>query len=122
MKPIQLLLIIFCLGIFLIPKDNFYAQVSQENCCKTESKTKSCCDKNQNNHHDSKNSKQDHKSCTDDCCSSCAVCFSFIENNFAKNTFWEFSTFKTFSKIQVQYSNPYISNGLKEIWQPPKLG
>ncbi|MGO4708751.1 hypothetical protein AB4Y90_06450 [Chryseobacterium sp. 2TAF14] len=122
MKPIQLLLIIFCLGIFLVPKDNFYAQAAQENCCKTESKTKSCCDKDQSSHHNSKDNKKDHKSCTDGCCSTCAVCFSFIENSFAKNNFWEFSTFKTFTKIQFQYSNPYISNGLKEIWQPPKLG
>lgn len=120
MKSIQLLLIIFCLGIFLIPKDNFYAQVSQENCCKAESK-KSCCEKN-NNDHGSKNSKNDHKSCNDDCCSSCMTCNTFVENNFAKNNIWGIPSFKTISKIQVQYTDPYISNGLKEIWQPPKLG
>ncbi|MCD0478587.1 hypothetical protein LPB90_08965 [Chryseobacterium sp. LC2016-29] len=120
MKPIQLLLIIFCLGIFLIPKDNFYAQASQEICCKAESK-KSCCEKSHDNH-DSKNSKSDHKSCNDDCCSFCMTCNTFVENNLTKNSISEISSFKTISKIQVQYADPYISNGLKEIWQPPKLG
>jgi len=119
-KPLQLILIIFCLGLFLIPKDNFYAQASQENCCKTESKTKSCCDKNKSSH--DSDSKKEQKSCKDDCCSFCMTCHTFVENNFAKNNFWEISSFKSISKIQVQYADPYLSNGLKEIWQPPKLG
>jgi hypothetical protein len=50
------------------------------------------------------------------------TCNTFVENNFAKNSISEISSFKTISKIQVQYADPYISNGLKEIWQPPKLG
>ena len=120
MKPIQLLLIIFCLGIFLIPKDNFYAQASKENCCKSESKM-SCCEKSHDNHN-SKDGKSKHKSCNDDCCSSWMTCKTFVENNFAKNNTWGIPSFKTISKIQVQYADPYISNGLKEIWQPPKLG
>ncbi|KQT22059.1 hypothetical protein ASG31_01585 [Chryseobacterium sp. Leaf404] len=121
MKPIQLLLIIFCLGIFLIPKDDFYAQVSQENCCKTESKNKSCCGKEKENHHSS-DSKKEHQSCKDDCCSTCATCHTFVENSFAKSNFWEIPTFSTIQKIQFQYADPFISNSLEEIWQPPKLG
>lgn len=121
MKPIQLLLIIFCLGIFLIPKDNFYAQASQENCCKTESKTESCCEKN-HDAHDSKDNKKDHQSCNDDCCSFCMTCHTFVENSFAKNNFWDIPTFSTIQKIQFQYADPFISNSLEEIWQPPKLG
>jgi hypothetical protein len=50
------------------------------------------------------------------------TCNTFVENNFAKNNTWGIPSFKTISKIQVQYADPYISNGLKEIWQPPKLG
>lgn len=121
MKPIQLLSIIFCLGIFLIPKDNFYAQASQENCCKTESNINSCCEKDHSDHN-SQDSKKDHKSCNDDCCSFCMTCHTFVENHFAKDNFWQISSFESILKIQVQYSDPYISNGLKEIWQPPKLG
>ena len=122
MKPIQILLIIFCLGIFLIPKDNFYAQVSESNCCQTESKMKSCCEKKQNEHHDSKDSKKDHKSCNDDCCSTCNVCHTFVENSFTKNNFWEIPTFESISKFQFEYADPFIPNSLQEIWQPPKLG
>ncbi|OBW42584.1 hypothetical protein AB670_00994 [Chryseobacterium sp. MOF25P] len=50
------------------------------------------------------------------------TCNTFVENNLTKNSISEISSFKTISKIQVQYADPYISNGLKEIWQPPKLG
>jgi len=117
-KPFRFLFIILCLGIFLIPKDNFYAQVSQENCCKTESKTKSCCD-TEGDH--SKESKKEHQSCNDDCCSFCMTCHTFLENNFSKDNFGEFTSFPTITKIQVQYIDPFISDSLKEIWQPPKL-
>lgn len=111
----QLLLIIFCLGIFLIPKDNFYAQASQENCCKTE-KTNSCCD-NHDNH-----SQKDGKSCNDDCCSVCLVCTNLVEINYFKDSWVQFPAFENIAKIRFQYSDPYISNSLEEIWQPPKLG
>jgi len=50
------------------------------------------------------------------------TCHTFVENHFAKDNFWQISSFENILKIQVQYSDPYISNGLKEIWQPPKLG
>jgi hypothetical protein len=117
-KYIQILLIIFCLGIFLIPKDNFYAQASQENCCKTDSKKHSCCDKEHSNH-----GKKDSKSsCNDDCCSFCATCSNFVENLAAKTVFFNHTPFKTDKKLEFQYSDPHISDSLKDIWQPPKLG
>jgi hypothetical protein len=37
MKLFHILAIVFCLGIFLVPKDSFYAQSMQETCCKAES-------------------------------------------------------------------------------------
>jgi len=118
-KPGRFLIIIFTLVIFLIPKDNFYAQASQENCCKTESETKSCCDKNKKHH--SEESKKEHQSCNDDCCSFCMTCHTFVENNLPKSNFPEISSFQNISKIQVQYIDPFFTNRLKEIWQPPKL-
>lgn len=117
-KHIQVLLIIFCLGIFLIPKDNFYAQASMENCCKKDSKANSCCDKDHDNH-DTKDGKS---SCNDDCCSSCATCHIVVENFSSKTVFFNHSSFKTDRKLEFQYSDPHISDSLKDIWQPPKLG
>jgi len=120
-KYIQVLLIIFCLGIFLIPKDNFYAQASQESCCKADSKKESCCEKNHDNHNDSKDSKEK-SSCKDDCCSFCMTCHTFVENLSAKPIFIDYSIFATDRNVSFHYSDPYISNNLKDIWQPPKLG
>lgn len=117
-KHIQVLLIIFCLGIFLIPKDNFYAQASQENCCNKESKIHSCCDKD----HDSHDKKDDKSSCNHDCCSFCVTCHTVVENLSAKTVFFNHSPFKTDRKLEFQYSDPHISDSLKDIWQPPKLG
>lgn len=121
MKAVQVLLIIFCLGIFLVPKDNFYAQASQENCCKTDSKTESCCG---NNHeHDKKDhTKSSKSSCTDDCCSSCISCYTFIQTPFSKSLQLELSYYKANKNLHFQYSDPYLSDRLKEIWQPPKIG
>ncbi|MBB4806699.1 hypothetical protein HNP38_001995 [Chryseobacterium defluvii] len=119
MKLFQILTIIFCLGIFLIPKDNFYAQAAQENCCKADSKTDDCC----KNHHSS--SSDDHqgktKSCSDNCCSFCAASYTFIETPFSKSLNPELSYYKANKNLQFRYSAPHISDRLKEIWQPPKI-
>jgi hypothetical protein len=32
------------------------------------------------------------------------------------------SYYKTNKNLQFQYSDPHISDRLKEIWQPPKIG
>lgn len=117
MKQLQVLLIVFCLGIFLVPKDNFYAQISQENCCKTDSKADNCCDKDHNSHN-----KNEKSSCNDDCCSSCMTCCTFVENISGEAIFVEISLFQTDKNIQFQYSDPYFSDSLEDIWQPPKLG
>lgn len=120
MKLFHLLAIVFCLGVFLIPKDNFYAQGMQETCCnKAESEKSDCC----KNHSSKKDSKDESKSsCNDDCCSSCIACYTFIETPFSKNLRLELSYYKANKNPQFQYSDPYLSDRLKEIWQPPKIG
>ncbi|WP_407404581.1 hypothetical protein [Chryseobacterium sp.] len=118
MKNWQFILIIFCLGIFLVPKDNFYAQASQKNCCKTKSISNDCCtDKHETSN---QNSKKDY--CNDDCCSFCMTCHSFIENFSSRTIMTELSAFQINKKLHYSYADPYFSNGLKDIWQPPKLG
>lgn len=118
MNRLHIILIIFCLGVFLIPKDDFYAQAAQENCCKTDSKANSCCDKD----HDSHKTKDGKSSCNDDCCSFCMTCHTFVENLSAKTLFFNHIPFKTDRSLEFQYSDPHISDSLKDIWQPPKLG
>ncbi|WP_228458579.1 hypothetical protein [Chryseobacterium aureum] len=118
MKLFHLLALVFCLGVFMIPKDKFYVQGMQETCCKAESSKKMDCCKN---HSSKKDSQHDNKkSCNDDCCSSCVACYTFIETPFSKNLRLELS-YKANKNLQFQYSDPYLSDRLKEIWQPPKI-
>ncbi len=41
---------------------------------------------------------------------------------FQKNLRLELSYYKANKNPQFQYSDPYLSDRLKEIWQPPKIG
>ncbi|KXH83110.1 hypothetical protein [Chryseobacterium kwangjuense] len=119
MKLFHILAIVFCLGIFLVPKGSLFSQSAQENCCKSQSEKSDCC-----KDHSSKDSKDTskHSSCNDDCCSTCVTCFTYIETPFSKNLHLELSYYKASKNFQFQYSAPYLSDRLKEIWQPPKIG
>ncbi|WP_246008746.1 hypothetical protein [Chryseobacterium lactis] len=119
MKLFHILAIVFCLGIFLVPKDSFYAQSMQQTCCKEESKKNDCCKNHSSKEHKGDSTKS---SCNDDCCSTCVACFTFIETPFSKNMRLELSYYKANKNPQFHYSAPYLSDRLKEIWQPPKLG
>lgn len=91
-----------------------------ETCCKADSKMDCCKDHkspSKNKHDDSPTS-----SCNDDCCSSCIACYTFIETPFSKSLNLELSYYKANKNLQFQYSDPHISDRLKEIWQPPKIG
>lgn len=121
MKLLQILTIIFCLGIFLVPKDNFYNLSAKEICCKADSKTGDDCCKNHQSAPSSKHHQEKTKSCNDDCCSSCIACYTFIETPFSKSLNLELSYYKANKNLQFQYSDPHISDRLKEIWQPPKI-
>ena len=39
-----------------------------------------------------------------------------------KNLRLELSYYKSNKNPQFQYADPYLSDRLKEIWQPPKIG
>jgi hypothetical protein len=122
-KLFQIIAIIFCLGAFLIPKDNFYAQNMQETCCKSDSDSEMSCCKNDHQEHSNDNQNKEQKSsCNDNCCSTCAACYTFIETPFSKSLQLEYSYYKSNKNLQFEYSDPYLSDRLREIWQPPKLG
>ncbi|MEY8758479.1 hypothetical protein [Chryseobacterium tongliaoense] len=117
MKLFQILTIIFCLGVFLIPKADFYIQSEQATCCKADSKADDCC----KNHQSSSNHEKTTKSCSDNCCSTCVACYTFIETPFSKGLLLELSYYKANKRLQFQYCDPHLSDRLKEIWQPPKI-
>ncbi|WP_146939762.1 hypothetical protein [Chryseobacterium hagamense] len=124
MKLWQIITLIFCLGTFLVPKDNFYAQNMQETCCKKDSEM-SCCKKD---HQHQQHSKENHgkeqtqSSCNDDCCSACVTCYTYIETPWLKNSQAEIPYYQSDKNLPFGYSDPYFSDRLKEIWQPPKIG
>ncbi|WP_419869137.1 hypothetical protein [Chryseobacterium sp. CT-SW4] len=124
MKAFKFLTILLCLGLFLIPKDMLYAQSSKEDCCKMSHTEKMDCCKNHktstqgHGDHDNKNS-----SCNDDCCSSCIICYTFIEIPSLNSTLSSLPPVYNLGKNPVfKYADPYISDSLEEIWQPPKIG
>ncbi|RNA60857.1 hypothetical protein D1631_02345 [Chryseobacterium nematophagum] len=118
MKLFQILILTFCLGIFLIPKGQFYVQNMTETCCKNDQKSKNCC-----KDHSSHNKETNHKktSCNENCSTLCITCYTFIESPFSESFFLELSYYKANKNLQFQYSDPHISDRLKEIWQPPKI-
>ncbi|WP_294231167.1 hypothetical protein [Chryseobacterium endophyticum] len=120
MKLFQIISLIFCLGIFLVPKDNFYAQNRQETCCKNDSEM-SCCRKD-HPQHSKENQGNKKSSCSDDCCSACVTCYTCMETPYLKNLQAEIPYDHSDKNLSFEYSDPYLSDRLKEIWQPPKIG
>ena len=122
LRKFQLILMIFCLGIFVFPKQNFNAQVAQSSCCEAQKDTSDCCKKDEKKsdscHHDSKKEKD----CKDNC-TTCKTCssgfvFSVVLNNFDNKLR------KPIFTINNQFSY-YSQSPLARtfnIWQPPKLG
>ncbi|WPO82990.1 hypothetical protein SD427_01215 [Chryseobacterium sp. JJR-5R] len=123
MKLFQIIAIVFCLGIFLTPKDNSYAQNFEENCCKENSSADCCKDDHQGGSNNQQHKDRKPSSCNKDtCCSVCVLCYSFIEAPFSKSLQLEISYYKSNKNLMDQYADPYLSDRLKEIWQPPKIG
>ena len=62
LRKLQLILMIFCLGIFVFPKQNFNVQLAQSSCCEAQKSDSDCCEKGEKKsdscHHDSKKEKR----------------------------------------------------------------
>lgn len=117
-KKIQILMMIFCLGIFIFPKKNFIAANENSDCCKTE---KNCCDKSEKKPcHGKENNK---KSC-EGSCSNCHSCCSTVVFNFENKTTFETILNQKFTSKKVEnfYLQPHLSSLFISIWQPPKIG
>lgn len=120
-KYFKILLMIFALGIFVVPKQLFIAQNSEISCCNTEKPTKSCCDKEEKTT-PCEDSKNKHHSC-DGNCSNCVFCSSsvvFLGVEF-QNQISEISQTNISNKVENFYLQPSLSQLPKKIWQPPKI-
>jgi len=122
LRKLQLFFMMFCLGIFVFPKQNFNAQVAQISCCEAQKDTSDCCKKDEKKsdscHHDSKKEKD----CKDNC-TTCKTCssgfvFSVVLNNLDNKLKTPFFTINN----QFSYNSQSPLARYFNIWQPPKLG
>lgn len=119
-KRLKIALMIFALGIFIVPKQMIFAQETEMSCCNKTSSKKECCQKeNSKPCHDSKNQKN---SCEGNCakCASCSFTTVFIATEF-KNISVEGSENFISNKVENFYLTPYFSKLYSAIWQPPKI-
>ena len=117
-KKILILMMIFCLGIFFFPKQNFISTSETSDCCKTE---KNCCGKSEKKSCHSK--KNDKKSCEGNC-ANCHSCCSTLVFNLENKTILDFDKNQKFTskKVESFYLQPHLSSLFISIWQPPKIG
>ncbi len=120
-KRLQILLMVFCLGIFIFPKQTISTENTEMSCCKIEKTTKDCCGKSKKSApcNDSKNKSH---SCDGNCnnCSSCSftVVFIGVNVNVAESNVPQIIS----NKVEKLYLQPNFSKLYKAIWQPPKIG
>ena len=120
-KKFQILTLIFCLGIFIFPKQIISVDSEKKDCCKTE---KSCCDKSKpekKSCHQDK--KEDKKSCKGNC-SNCHSCSFTLVFNLENKNILDFNKSHHFisKKVENLYLQPHFSSLFVSIWQPPKIG
>ncbi len=117
---LHILIVFFCLGIFIVPKQNLFAQLLQQDCCSVSS-SGDCCPSPEND------SKPCHggekKSCGGDCtsCKSCSTTTVFAsiapDLKVTDNAVAAADSSKGFC-----YLSPELSDSAAKIWQPPKIG
>ncbi|MBW8362410.1 MAG: hypothetical protein K0M56_09530 [Kaistella sp.] len=120
-KKFQILLLMLCLGIFILPKQIVDAQTpeisccekesSQKDCCKTEKEPKKPCHENEEN------------SCEGNCtkCHTCTISFVFFGITSGGKT-TQLLNFISLKKEKYTYLTPEFSTSDSKIWQPPKIG
>ncbi|MDO5615134.1 MAG: hypothetical protein Q4G16_03015 [Cruoricaptor ignavus] len=115
-----ILMMFVALGIFLIPKQILFAQTNDMDCCnKTETSTK-CHSETENKEKDDCSDSQN--PCTSKCCVDCATCSIFSILLMKPENANPFLGYQDISKkVLFSYSTPYLSYGLRDIWQPPKI-
>lgn len=119
-KRLQILLMIFALGIFVMPKQMLLAQfeASAMACCSTSNSDDNC-------HHTSEQEnpcKDSKQPCSTNCCTTCSSC-AYGFTPLAKPQFFLIleALIAIEKKSEFNYETPHFSTYLKDIWQPPKI-
>ncbi len=116
-KTLHIFTLILCLGIFLFPKQSFaMSSMKLTECCTDTDKTKDCCSADA--HHTDQHSKED---CSNSCCNICHSYASQVFFSDIKESNILDKSFVGYKKAVYNYSQPYFSSLLQEIWQPPKI-
>lgn len=115
---LHFMLMIFCLGFFIIPKQSLFSSSTTMECCEMQNKGMENCHQDQNSQ--GSHSQQDHN-CTASC-TACGVCSLTITPALSAEVFLaplskKFNT----NAVKTPYKTPFVSFCLKEIWQPPKI-
>lgn len=120
-KRFQILLLILCLGIFIIPKQNFSAQSPDTSCCTKKISAKDCCKTKKNSKKPCHKSEK--SSCEGNCpkCHMCSVSFVFFGINPSDKKADEIKLISS-TKEKFTYLTPEFSSANPKIWQPPKIG
>lgn len=118
-KKVQFLLMIFCLGMFIFPKQLFSAQKQEMTCCEKEKTEKNCCDKSENSKPcDSNKSHSCDGNCTN--CRACSTSVVFLAVEI-KTELEKQNVLPISKQVENFYLQPNLSQLPKKIWQPPKI-
>ena len=121
-KKFQIFLMILSLAIFMLPKQNLFAQTSKSmDCCKTEQSEN--CHGKQKEKQDCEHQKSSHSDCSGNCCNNCGSCSAFFVSFVNPDTYIQDKEWFINDHLSdFNYISPFLSTGLQEIWQPPKIG
>ncbi len=121
-KHLKIIVMIFALGMFIVPNQMLFAQNTETACCTTEKSEKDCCSASKKSSpcHDTSKKSQ---SCNSNCakCTSCSLSVVFLGEETDKSL-GEISSHAISNKVENFYLDPYLSQLSIAIWQPPKIG
>lgn len=122
LRSIKVLVLVFVLGVFALPKQLVFAQTTIEKCCKEESST-GCCEqpKKDDCHTESSNKSSQHEDCGNDCsnCKTCSVNIMLL-SAVPPADFQILAKLHT-TREDFSYKSPFFTTQIQNIWQPPKL-
>lgn len=123
LRTLKIFLIIFGLGVFILPTQTLFAQDAKMECCDKKAERDDCCksEEKESCHSGSPSQKSEKQNCGNDCsnCHSCSV--NFVLNYYRSEEYQPLQ--KTFfaHQLKFNYEISFISSSFHNIWQPPKI-
>ena len=122
-RTLKIFLIIFGLGVFILPTQTLFAQDAKMECCSKKEKKDDCCktEKTQSCHSENPSGTSEKNTCSNDCsnCHSCSV--NLALNYYLSEDYQPLQ--KTFfdHQLKFNYEISFFSSSFHNIWQPPKI-